>query len=209
MDDETTTMRLVRVSGGTRRRRRMRRADPDVRVLRRCRTLMLAITPMWWIMWGVFLASATMPATMRAGIGLIVLAAGLLAPAPHHPIHAGNGKEARTAGVEGVEPDMKGTYRIIDRRRRHGLIRLYLAGRPDPGYTGDDWDDSPYERNAGPVCQDFVDATPTLAVPWGLAAVEPRWTVGLIPGHVHCHVGHHRVHVQKPQIAEPERRQPA
>lgn len=68
---------------------------------------------------------------------------------------------------------MKGTYRIIDRRRRHGLIRLYLAERPDPGYTGDDWDDSPYERNAGPVCQDFVDATPTLAVPWGLAAVEP------------------------------------
>lgn len=134
---------------------------------------MLAITPMWWIMWGVFLASATMPATMRAGIGLIVLTAGLLAPAPHHPIHAGNGKEARTAGVEGMEPDMKGTYRIIDRRRRHGLIRLYLAGRPDPGYTGDDWDDSPYERNAGPVCQDFVDATPTLAVPWGLAAVEP------------------------------------
>lgn len=65
---------------------------------------------------------------------------------------------------------MKGTYRIIDRRRRHGLIRLYLAERPDPGYTGDDWDDSPYERNAGPVCQDFVDATPTLAVPWGLAA---------------------------------------
>lgn len=62
---------------------------------------------------------------------------------------------------------MKGTYRIIDRRRRHGLIRLCLAGRPDPGYTGDDWDDSPYERNAGPVCQDFVDATPTLAVPWG------------------------------------------
>ncbi|WP_373087214.1 hypothetical protein [Bifidobacterium longum] len=82
MDDETTTMRAVRVSGGTRRRRRMRRADPDMRVLRRCRTLMLAITPMWWIMWGVFLASATMPATMRAGIGLIVLTAGLLAPAP-------------------------------------------------------------------------------------------------------------------------------
>ena len=43
---------------------------------------MLAITPMWWIMWGVFLASATMTATMRAGIGLIVLTAGLLAPAP-------------------------------------------------------------------------------------------------------------------------------
>lgn len=78
MDDETTTMRAVRAGGGTRRRRR----DPDMRVLRRCRTLMLAITPMWWIMWGVFLASATMPATMRAGIGLIVLTAGLLAPAP-------------------------------------------------------------------------------------------------------------------------------
>lgn len=63
-------------------------------------------------------------------------------PRPHHPIHAGNGKEARTAGVEGMEPDMKGTYRIIDRRRRHGLIRLYLAERPDPGYTGDDWDET-------------------------------------------------------------------
>lgn len=46
------------------------------------REVKLAITPMWWIMWGVFLASATMPATMRAGIGLIVLTAGLLAPAP-------------------------------------------------------------------------------------------------------------------------------
>lgn len=37
---------------------------------------------------------------------------------------------------------MKGTYRIFDRRRRHGLIRLYLAERPDPGYTGDDWDET-------------------------------------------------------------------
>lgn len=43
---------------------------------------MLAITPMWWIMWGVFLASAPIPRPMGIGIGLIVLAAGLLAPAP-------------------------------------------------------------------------------------------------------------------------------
>lgn len=82
MDDETTTMRPVRVSGGTRRRRRMRRTDPDMRVLRRCRTLMLAITPMWWIMWGVFLAITPIPRPMGIGIGLIVLTAGLLAPAP-------------------------------------------------------------------------------------------------------------------------------
>ena len=75
-------MRPVRAGGGTRRRRRMRRADPDVRVLRRCRILMLAITPMWWIMWGVFLASAPIPRPMGIGIGLIVLTAGLLAPAP-------------------------------------------------------------------------------------------------------------------------------
>lgn len=56
---------------------------------------MLAITPMWWIMWGVFLASATMPATMRAGIGLIVLAAGLLAPGP--PSSDTRGKRERGA----------------------------------------------------------------------------------------------------------------
>ena len=68
MDDRTKTMRPVRASGGTRRRRRMRRADPDVRVLRRCRILMLAITPI--------------PRPMGIGIGLIVLTAGLLAPAP-------------------------------------------------------------------------------------------------------------------------------
>ncbi len=43
---------------------------------------MLAITPMWWIMWGVFLASAPIPRPMGIGIGLIVLTAGLLAPAP-------------------------------------------------------------------------------------------------------------------------------
>lgn len=43
---------------------------------------MLAITPMWWIMWGVFLAITPIPRPMGIGIGLIVLAAGLLAPRP-------------------------------------------------------------------------------------------------------------------------------
>lgn len=43
---------------------------------------MLAITPMWWIMWGVFLAITPIPRPMGIGIGLIVLTAGLLAPAP-------------------------------------------------------------------------------------------------------------------------------
>lgn len=46
------------------------------------REVKLAITPMWWIMWGVFLASAPIPRPMGIGIGLIVLTAGLLAPAP-------------------------------------------------------------------------------------------------------------------------------
>lgn len=43
---------------------------------------MFAITPMWWIMWGVFLAITPIPRPMGIGIGLIVLTAGLLAPAP-------------------------------------------------------------------------------------------------------------------------------
>ena len=60
---------------------------------------------------------------------------------PPPPIIRYTRKQGRGAdgGVEGVEPDMKGTYRIID-RRRHGLIRLWSGGAADLVY-GDDWDD--------------------------------------------------------------------
>lgn len=56
---------------------------------------MLAITPMWWIMWGVFLAITPIPRPMGIGIGLIVLTAGLLAPAP--PSSDTRGKRERGA----------------------------------------------------------------------------------------------------------------
>lgn len=62
---------------------------------------MLAITPMWWIMWGVFLASAPIPRSMGIGVWAHRPDGGPARPRPHHPIHAENGKKARMTGVEG------------------------------------------------------------------------------------------------------------
>jgi hypothetical protein len=41
--------------------------------------------------------------------------------------------------------------KICDFYKKGNVIRLYLTNLDDDNYSGDDWDDSPYEHNAGMV----------------------------------------------------------
>lgn len=47
-------------------------------------------------------------------------------------------------------------YMIIDFERKGNLVRFFLGN--DPNYWGDDWDDHPYEHNAGQVYDEFIKA---------------------------------------------------
>lgn len=63
--------------------------------------------------------------------------------------------------------------KIIDFEKKGNVIRLYL-GNPDcDDYWGDDWDDSPYDCNAGIVYERFVIDTLDLAIPFDSLVIEP------------------------------------
>jgi len=42
-------------------------------------------------------------------------------------------------------------YKVIDFEKRGNVVRFYLGNIDDNDYWGDDWDDRPYEHNAGTV----------------------------------------------------------
>jgi hypothetical protein len=46
--------------------------------------------------------------------------------------------------------------KIIDMHRDGRLIRFFLSQDECNDFYGDDWDDTPYEHNAGTVYDEFV-----------------------------------------------------
>ena len=47
--------------------------------------------------------------------------------------------------------------KIIDFERKGNIVRFYLGDvNNSNGYYGDDWDDVPYEHNAGKVYEQYV-----------------------------------------------------
>lgn len=52
-------------------------------------------------------------------------------------------------------------YEIIDFEQKGNCVRFYLGKNGDQ--FGDDWDDAPYEDNAGTVYEKFVKATADVA----------------------------------------------
>ena len=88
--------------------------------------------------------------------------------------------------------------KIIDMDRKGNVVRFYLGEktkswgwtdpnykvdgktpdwlRPSDTYYGDDWDDAPYEHNAGSVYDQFVKGTRDVAFPFDWVLVEPRDT---------------------------------
>ena len=85
----------------------------------------------------------------------------------YNDFHANNITEVRL--------DM-GELKVIDFERKGNVVRLYLGVGTD--YWGDDWDDIPYEHNAGTVYDKYVRGYVDVAFPFNMLVCEPsdNWT---------------------------------
>lgn len=59
---------------------------------------------------------------------------------------------------------------IIDFERKGNLVRFFLGD--DPKYWGDDWDDRPYEHNAGQVYDEFIKSYIDIKFQFDAAVLE-------------------------------------
>lgn len=62
--------------------------------------------------------------------------------------------------------------KIVDFKKDGNIVRFYL-GKTINGIYGDDWDDTPYEHNAGEVYDKFYDKTIDIAFPLDTQVFEP------------------------------------
>lgn len=60
---------------------------------------------------------------------------------------------------------------IIDMERKGNLVRFYLG--ENGKQWGDDWDDSPYDCNAGTVYEEYVKAVKDVGFPFDNIVLEP------------------------------------
>lgn len=63
--------------------------------------------------------------------------------------------------------------KIIDCEKKGNLLRLYLGNNDNEDYWGDDWNDVPYEHNAGTVYDEYVTGTVDFAFPFDACVFEP------------------------------------
>lgn len=63
--------------------------------------------------------------------------------------------------------------KIIDMERKGLLLRLHLGVDDLDTWWGDDWNDTPYDCNAGVVYDRFVSETMDIVLPWDTAVLEP------------------------------------
>lgn len=60
---------------------------------------------------------------------------------------------------------------IIDMERKGNLVRFFLG--ENGKQWGDDWDDSPYDCNAGTVYDEYVKAVKDVGFPFDSIVLEP------------------------------------
>lgn len=63
--------------------------------------------------------------------------------------------------------------KIIDFACKGNMVRFYLGKDSDTEYYGDDWDDTPYESNAGRVYEEYITGVADLIFPYGALVLEP------------------------------------
>ena len=63
--------------------------------------------------------------------------------------------------------------KIIDFEKHGNVVRLYLGDNNCDDYGGDDWNDTPYEHNAGTVYKEYVTDTLDFAMSPDSCVVEP------------------------------------
>jgi len=70
--------------------------------------------------------------------------------------------------------------KVIDFDTRGNVIKLYFGKDDDNDYWGDDWDDAPYEHNAGLVYEQYVVETREYAFPFDCEVMTPEsdWHYG-------------------------------
>lgn len=64
--------------------------------------------------------------------------------------------------------------KIIDFETKGNVIKFYLGDYECNDYWGDDWDDRPYEHNAGLVYDRFVKDYATIIFPFDYAVLTPE-----------------------------------
>ena len=63
--------------------------------------------------------------------------------------------------------------KIIDFAKKGNVVRFYLGADDCDDYYGDDWDDTPYEHNAGPVYDRFVEDYVDVVFPFDWIVMQP------------------------------------
>lgn len=70
--------------------------------------------------------------------------------------------------------------KIIDFERKGNMVRFFLGKADCNDYWGDDWNDSPYDCNAGRVYDEYVVGVKDVAFPFDSLVLEPssEWEGG-------------------------------
>ena len=63
--------------------------------------------------------------------------------------------------------------KIIDFATKGNVVRFYLGENSCIDYWGDDWNDAPYEHNAGKVYDEFIKTTYDIHIPYDYNVLEP------------------------------------
>ena len=64
--------------------------------------------------------------------------------------------------------------KIIDFERKGNVVRFYLGADDRDDFTGDDWNDIPYEHNAGRVGDEYIVGHRDIAFPFDFVVLEPK-----------------------------------
>lgn len=62
--------------------------------------------------------------------------------------------------------------KIIDYEKKGNLVRFYLGDADCEDYYGDDWDDTPYEHNAGTVYSEYIKGHRDVCFPFDFTVME-------------------------------------
>ena len=64
--------------------------------------------------------------------------------------------------------------KIIDFKKKGNVVRFFLGKDGLKEWGGDDWNDRPYEHNAGEVYEEYVAGYRDVFFPFNFAVVEPK-----------------------------------
>ena len=64
--------------------------------------------------------------------------------------------------------------KIIDFEKKGNVVRFYLGENNLDYWYGDDWNDRPYEHNAGTVYEEFISGIMDVVFPYSSSVLEPK-----------------------------------